>query len=169
MSGWGGRFLEGRRRLKGTLESIEDRNDTVRFGCLDRSLWLLHEGSWEGGKRLCQNEKSLFQFLPAALPLPSSLHSLGPPSALQQAGEGICLPKGQCKWERTHPRKNRVSCQEGLGNSQTGQDCQERLGWGYRAGPFRLEEPVYLLPGVGLCSEGRRQWLEYIKPHNMSQ
>lgn len=70
---------------------------------------------------------------------------------------------------RPHPRKNRVSCQEGLGNSQAGQDCQERLGWGHRAGPFRLEEPVYLLPGVGLCSEGRRQWLEYIKPRNMTQ
>lgn len=60
MSGWGGRFLEGCRRLKGTLESIADRNDTVRFGCLDRSLWLLHEGSWEGGERLCQDGKSLF-------------------------------------------------------------------------------------------------------------
>lgn len=59
LAGWGVGFLEGYRELKGTLESIEGRGDAVRFGCFHRSLWLLQEGSWEGGERLCVAGKGL--------------------------------------------------------------------------------------------------------------
>lgn len=126
---------------KRTLENIEDRSNTVRFGCFHRSLWLLqHEGSWEGGERLCQVGRGLFWWLPPAPPLP---YSPGPGA----------LPLPPCRVARgsasgrPRPKKKQGSAKsEVLEYSQAGAGPSGEAGlgpqgWALQAGETSLFPP----------------------------
>lgn len=111
----------------------------VRFGCFDRSLL---GGQRERPAGQGSVGKGLRWFLPAAGPLPSSLC----PSGLSRLA-GMSTPgAGQVEGPRCRAGARKV-----LEPLWLGQGCRlERPGGGSRAGPSsRLEEPVYLLPGVG--------------------
>ena len=92
-------------------------------------------------------------------PCPSlPLHVPGaPPSTSQQAGWGVCQLQGSENGRPPSQAEIEGESKRVLEPLRPGQNRLERLGWGSKAGPSRLEEPVYLLPGVGLCSEGRSQ------------
>lgn len=80
---------------------------------------------------------------PSSLPMP-----WGPPFASLQGG------KGQYKWEASAQKETGNSQEQSLGTSQAGAGPSGEAGLGHRAGPSRLEKPVYSLLGVGLCSRG---------------
>lgn len=114
----------------------------VRFGCFDRSLL---GGQRERPARQGSVGKGLRWFLPATGPLPSSLR----PSGLSRLAGGSTPGAGQV--EGPAGAGAEAAARTVLEPLWLGQRRQlERLGGGYRAGPSsRLEEPVYLLPGVG--------------------
>lgn len=114
----------------------------IRFGCFDRSLL---GGQRERPAGQGSVGKGLRWFLPASGPLPSSLC----PSGLSRLAGRSTLGAGQVEGPAlagAEAEARTVFEPLWLGQSR----CLERLGGGYRAGPSsRLEEPVYLLPGVG--------------------
>lgn len=85
-----------------------------------------------------------------------------PPSYSLCPGVLLWLPAGWQEYlpvlgqyKREAPAKKELRVLEVL---RLAQDRLERLGWGHRAGPSRLEEPVYLLPVVGLGGEEPVGW-----------
>lgn len=115
----------------------------VRFGCFDRSLL--------GGQReRPATQGSVGKGLRWSCQSPGP--SLPPYAPLASAGWQAGQPWGQDKWKAplgwagAEAAARTVLEPLWLGQRR----CLERLGGGYRAGPSsRLEEPVYLLPGVG--------------------
>lgn len=161
----GSQFLECR-GLKGAPKSIEEGSDMVRFGCFDRSLWLLLcEGSWEVGERpawwsrLCWEG---FVLVPARHPAPPFLCTSQRPSLCTLATNSGCLSPGVRANGRPQVPglgRNRASSQEGIGSFWAGAGMFGETEQSPELETTRLGLPGWrnqfmLFPGVAAASRG---------------
>lgn len=84
-------------------------------------------------------------------------------------GPSLYTPAGwQGKWEDPGQVGREGAAKRVLEPLKLGQDRVERPGWGCRAGPSRLEEPVCSQMLASVLRGGANR-LEYLEPSNSSQ